>query len=89
VTDVLGEYERLFGRINQALADSPRIIIRCDAHDRIRQIGTALTARRVEYVAVHEQFRDNRPREFRHVPNPATTNALVWVHQFKMVEGSQ
>src|SRR5262249_11010393 len=31
--------------------------------------------------------RDGRDYEFRHVPDPATTKALVWVHQFKMVEG--
>jgi superfamily II DNA or RNA helicase len=87
VDDVLDQYQELFGTMDQDDPNAPRVIIRCEAHDRIRQIGKALSAKGVEYVAVHEQFRDGRDHEFRHVPDPATTKALVWVHQFKMVEG--
>jgi superfamily II DNA or RNA helicase len=87
VEDVLDQYEQVFGAMDEDDPNAPRVIIRCEAHDRIRQIGTALSAKGIDYVAVHEQFRDGRDHEFRHVPDPATTRALVWVHQFKMVEG--
>jgi superfamily II DNA or RNA helicase len=90
IEDVLAFYDATFpGARRQAPAKQPRVIIRCDAHDHIRQIAEALQTRGRSVVAVHERFRTDalRPHERRHVPDPATEPAIFWVHQFKLLEG--
>ena len=89
VADVLQFYDQQFG--NQANpASSPRVIIRCDSHAEIRQIGVALGNAGRSYVLIHENFKDddpNTPHERRTVPDPNGEPAVFWIHQFKLLEG--
>jgi hypothetical protein len=90
VKDVLDFYDTTFPGARMLPPDKqPRVIIRCDAHDHIRQIAAALLAHGRSVVAVHEQFRKDaaRPYERRRVPDPETEPAVFWVHQFKLLEG--
>jgi hypothetical protein len=67
----------------------PRVIIRCDSKETIRQISTALKRMKQSFVAIHEEFvkDDHRPFEYDFVPDPNETSATFWIHQFKLVEG--
>jgi hypothetical protein len=90
VKDVLDFYDRTFPSARKLSPDKQsRVIIRCDAHDHIRQIAAALLAHGRSVVAVHEQFCKDvaRPHERRRVPDPETEPAVFWVHQFKLLEG--
>lgn len=90
VRDVLDFYDRTFPTAaGQKPDERPRVIIRCDAHDQIRQIAAALLAQGRTVVAVHERFRPSaaHPYERRRVPGPQTEAADFWVHQFKLLEG--
>lgn len=85
-------YKTLFGpmpRKTDSLGDSPRVIIRCDDAPQIRQIAAALRSKRITFVAIHEKFKDNTARgtQWQHVPDPQKTDALIWIHQHKLIEG--
>jgi hypothetical protein len=89
VSDVVRFYDSTFPNAHSQ-GDPPRVIIRCDSHATIRQIGTDLAAAGKSFVLIHENFKDNdstRPHERRTVPDPQTESAVFWVHQFKLLEG--
>ena len=68
----------------------PRVIVRCSISASIRQIASRLRRAGRSVVAVHDRFPDDvkADERFRHtVPNPLTTDAQFWVHQFKLAEG--
>jgi superfamily II DNA or RNA helicase len=85
VDDIINFYDK---HLKRKGPDAPRVIIRCDNKNSIRQIAQALTNRDKEFVAIHEEF-ENRKEigEYHSVPNPKTTPATFWIHQFKLLEG--
>ena len=86
VDDILNFYSETFPDNG---AESPRVIIRCDKSEHIRQIARALRELGESCVAIHEQFAKNedRPWEFRAVPDPNQEDVKFWIHQFKLLEG--
>ena len=89
---VLQFYKTLFApmpRKSNSLDDSPRVIIRCDDAPQIRQIAATLRSKRIKFVAIHEKFQDNDDHgtQWQHVPDPQKTKALIWIHQYKLIEG--
>lgn len=77
-------------------ANWPRIVICCADHIRIEEIGQQFVSDGVPVVAVHDQFGNpGTPRgdglspewQYHDVPPPTETNALVWIHQRKLLEG--
>jgi len=89
---VIRSYESFIGLIpdkSGALTNAARIIIRCDDASQIRRISTTLREKGIKFVAIHEQFKDNDAggTKWRHVPNPQETDAIVWIHQYKLIEG--
>ena len=90
IRDVVSFYDQNLEPTKRPPEKHPRVIIRCDATDSIRQIAAELENAGKTYVAIHERFSDNdpaRPNERKHVPDPASVNAIFWVHQFKLLEG--
>lgn len=73
-----------------ASVKSPKVIVRCENFETLRQIKNLLVRKLKDpkkVLAVHDKFpeNDNEKQEFHDVPikHPAT----FWVHQFKLTEG--
>lgn len=70
-----------------------RVIIRCDDMGCITRLGEAFIERGFEgrVVGIHDRYVPNRPDglpwQYRAVPNPSQTDAVVWIHQHKLIEG--
>lgn len=86
--DLVIKFYRLYTDQNVLHKDA-RIIIRCDDASQIGHIADALIQKNIKCIAVHETFQDNTKNgvKWKHVPNPRETDALVWIHQFKLIEG--
>ncbi len=86
VTDILSFYDENFSKNN---GEKPRVIIRCDRDEEIRQIAAILKKKKREYIAIHESFSDDGkvPNERKSVPDPREESAIFWIHQFKLLEG--
>lgn len=66
----------------------PRVIVRCATHGDVQAVTAELQALGEDVVGIHETFDPDTGENFvRHVPDPATTTARYWVHQFKLLEG--
>ena len=74
----------------------PRIVICCADHIRIEEIGQQFVTDDIPVVAVHDQFENPRTLrggslspdwQYHDVPPPTETDALVWIHQRKLLEG--
>lgn len=66
---------------------APRAIICCADSLQIESVVTKLQAEGISSLGVHDRFRNIPGKGFyRDVP-PVSTNADVWVHQYKLVEG--
>jgi superfamily II DNA or RNA helicase len=65
-----------------------RVLIRCNNSDEIRRLGQLLVERNYKVVGIHENFRNPNVDWLRHsVPNPSRTDAEIWIHQYKLLEG--
>lgn len=86
--DLVIKFYRLYTD-QRVLHKDARIIIRCDDASQIGHIADAFIQKSIKCIAVHETFQDNTENgvKWKHVPNPRETNALVWIHQFKLIEG--
>lgn len=84
VDDVLHQRDKL-----TESDDDSRVIIRCESEGHIRQIASALDAKGEKFVAIHENFVEGGPDAWEHkrVPDPSSTDARIWVHQKKLLEG--
>lgn len=86
--EVVDAYREFFGRPEESVADRPRVIIRCDKPEEIRQIVAALKRLDRSAIGIHETFHENlAAAEYGRVPNPDRVDATFWVHQFKLLEG--
>lgn len=86
------QYQAHFG--TAAGGASPRVIVRCDDHARIRQLCRTLLDLGQTVVGLHEQFplqpTAERPHERRRIPGRRERqqmDARFWVHQYKLLEG--
>jgi superfamily II DNA or RNA helicase len=86
--EVVKKYDELFESMDHDDPKKPRVIIRCDRPEHIRQLAHAFKGHGRTVVGIHEQF-DERPEagERRRVPNPKLEHAAFWIHQFKLLEG--
>ena len=65
----------------------PRAIICCEDHLSIKKVVASLLTAGIPALGIHERFkRDDINRLFQSVPT-SSTNAQVWVHQYKLTEG--
>lgn len=68
----------------------PRVIIHCDQSSRITRLGDEFEARGFSVVGIHDTFPDkDAPRSWQRqkVPPPKETEAEIWIHQYKLMEG--
>jgi superfamily II DNA or RNA helicase len=83
---------------NQFKEPKPRVIIRCENRENIRQIETVLEREGRDFLAIHETFTEEtrKPYERKDVPtmgpdgkydDPLAEKAVFWIHQFKLQEG--
>ncbi len=93
IDDLLEFYDKKFGNSKE---DKPRVIIRCDHSQEIRQIKAVLEDRQRNCIAIHETFsdRDDDPNERKHVPIVSNeeqvgegVDPIFWIHQYKLQEG--
>lgn len=71
-----------------------RIIIRCDDVECVTRLGEAFIAHgfKDRVIGIHDRYTnpgqgDGQPWQYRTVPAPSETQALVWIHQHKLLEG--
>jgi hypothetical protein len=84
---IIEAYDRSFSAPDEGHADRPRVIVRCDRPEEIRQIAAAIGRQGRSVIGIHETFNDPAAGEYHSVPNPDNVNATFWVHQFKLLEG--
>jgi len=84
---VIEAYDRMFSAPDESQTDRPRVIVRCDRPEEIRQIVAAIGRKGRSVIGIHETFNDPAAGEHHSVPNPDKVNATFWVHQFKLLEG--
>lgn len=68
----------------------PRVIIHCDTSNEITRLGREFIGAGFEVIGIHDTFpvRDQaEPWRRRSVPPPRDTNATIWIHQYKLMEG--
>jgi hypothetical protein len=70
----------------------PRIIIHCDDMGGIVRLAERFIDNGFEgkVIGIHDRFvnqPDRKSWQYREVPPPKTTNALIWIHQYKLLEG--
>lgn len=72
---------------NGLVSPTPRAIICCADSLQIKSVVTKLQAEGISSLGVHDRFRNMPDKGFyRDVP-PVSTDADVWVHQYKLIEG--
>ncbi len=86
VNDILDFYENEMG-FSKTEKDSPRIIIKCDNRYSIQNLAKNFIARGYSCVGIHENFKQTTGWERKIVPPPKKTEATVWIHQLKLLEG--
>jgi len=66
----------------------PRVIVRCETENDVNDIASRLQNKGLKVIAVHDRFSDSS-EDFRQkqVPDPEKTDAIFWVHQYKLIEG--
>ncbi len=68
----------------------PRVIIHCDDKSRITRLGEAFIEKSFSVVGIHDRFPERHdPGSWlrRKVPPPKDTEAQIWIHQYKLMEG--
>jgi superfamily II DNA or RNA helicase len=69
-------------------AAKPRAIICCSGATDISRAVALLRDAGIRAIGIHEQFVGSKnPHLLKEVPDPATTDAELWVHQYKLMEG--
>jgi superfamily II DNA or RNA helicase len=85
--DVIAFCEEEFGKVRTTW---PRVIIHCDDKSRITKLGDAFVDRGFKVVGIHDRFPEPQtPRDWHYqkVPIPKDTEAEIWIHQYKLMEG--
>jgi superfamily II DNA or RNA helicase len=95
IESLISFYDDKFGEIE---GPRPRVIIRCEHSQAIRQIETVLEREKRDFIAIHETFteKSRRTNERKNVPqidvdgkydDPLAERAIFWIHQYKLQEG--
>ena len=81
-----GEFQEIAHPEGQHYA--PRVIIRCQTKGAVVAVAAALERNDQSVVAVHERLLSSKcSYHFRRIPESSKTDAVFWVHQYKLVEG--
>jgi hypothetical protein len=81
------------GKFGSDRSKWPRIIIHCEDMGSITRLGERFIANGFggKLVAIHDRYStkgdDHQPWQHRSVPPPKDTDAQVWIHQYKLMEG--
>ena len=81
------------GKFGSDRSKWPRIIIHCEDMGSITRLGERFIANGFggNLVAIHDRYStkeaDHQPWQHRSVPPPKDTDAQVWIHQYKLMEG--
>jgi superfamily II DNA or RNA helicase len=69
--------------------DVPRVIVRCETQSDVTELTALLVAEGVKAIGIHDRYADEEHDEnhAHRVPDPKSTDADFWVHQFKLMEG--
>lgn len=69
-------------------SSDPRAIVCCANAGDIRRVVANLRGDGLNAIGVHEQFEGSTQKHLQQeVPDPRHTDAEIWVHQFKLMEG--
>lgn len=80
---VLSEFRKKFSSDPDA-----RLMIRCEDAETILKIGKILIKEKIKFVGIHERFNNNSIHKWQYKKVPSKkTDATVWIHQFKLIEG--
>ena len=86
--DAVAFVDALVPLVDLELGPDDRIIVRCASRNSVQQVAESLALRGQSVVAVHQRFTADSGSLLRpSVPDPKTTDARFWVHQFKLTEG--
>jgi len=68
--------------------ENTRALIRCNNSSEINRLSQLLIEKGYRVIGIHENFNRETPDWlFRKVPNPLSTPAEIWLHQYKLLEG--
>ncbi|MFO9237949.1 DEAD/DEAH box helicase family protein [Legionella pneumophila serogroup 1] len=83
----LNEFMKL--REEGKIKTTSKAILRCDNHLSIKKIASILAKRKINFLGIHEQFKyEKDPLLISAVPEEIEKNAaIVWIHQYKLMEG--
>jgi len=88
VNKLIGYYNGAFQTDKPTNLLAPKVIIRCSSLHGVVNIAKRLISLGHSAVAIHDKLDPSKESfYFKHVPNPLLTNAIFWVHQFKLIEG--
>lgn len=66
----------------------PKIIIRCDKSTQLLPLQKAFNSLKLKSIAIHDTFNDDdEGMVFKNVPDTKEHDAIVWIHQNKLLEG--
>ncbi|MDP3445578.1 MAG: DEAD/DEAH box helicase family protein, partial [Ignavibacteria bacterium] len=88
VDNLLTFYYNEFRKFRPSDIEEPRVIIRCKSPEDIKIITRLLEDKGKKVIAIHEDFPIANSGIYRKkVPDPKKTDAIFWVHQYKLIEG--
>ncbi|MDY6994226.1 MAG: DEAD/DEAH box helicase family protein, partial [Pseudomonadota bacterium] len=80
--------ENVVGFFESHRQEDNRVLIRCSDSDEISRLCQFLAEKGLDVVGIHENFSSSSPDWLvKKVPNPNSTNADIWLHQYKLLEG--
>ena len=82
-------YEKVFLPKISKSSSNARVIIRCRTRTTVIAMANALDNLGQKVIAIHEGLfaSEDRPYFFKSVPEPESTEAIFWIHQYKLLEG--
>lgn len=88
---LLDFYNGDFLKIKPETVNEPRVIIRCETSDEVKEITNIIIEEGFPAIGVHENFLDTGDPEYlrKSVPDPkdSKNKFIFWVHQNKLIEG--
>ncbi|MGV3466549.1 MAG: DEAD/DEAH box helicase, partial [Heyndrickxia sp.] len=87
VTALLGELRKITPELNNQGITAPKVVIRCEKQEEIKNIVAALHKLKKTTIGIHEEFK-NEGNFANVVPTPENQKKYeFFVHQYKLVEG--
>ncbi len=91
VQQVINDYKANFGDLDP----KRKIIINCSSSSSILEISRELNEQKIDFIAIHDTFQKpdtlylniSSKLKYRVPTHPEKESAVVWVHQYKLLEG--